>query len=84
MEDLEKVYDLKTRLEIANRHMLAKNAFHNLASVSVEFTETGQWWNVGLNQQRQVRVDHMSSNKGIDMRCKGSANDRTYTLGKLL
>ncbi|XP_073815788.1 IQ motif and ubiquitin-like domain-containing protein [Musca autumnalis] len=86
VEDLESVYDLKTRLEVANRHMLAKNAFHNLASVSVEFTETGQWWNVGLNRQRHVRVDHMTSGgKGIDMRCKESAGaDRNYTLGKIM
>lgn len=85
VEDLESVYDLKTRLEVANRHMLAKNAFHNLASVSVEFTETGQWWNVGLNRQRKVRVDHMTSGgKGIDMRCKESTGDRNYTLGKIM
>uniref|UniRef100_A0A1I8M3B5 IQ motif and ubiquitin-like domain-containing protein n=1 Tax=Musca domestica TaxID=7370 RepID=A0A1I8M3B5_MUSDO len=85
VEDLESVYDLKTRLEVANRHMLAKNAFHNLASVSVEFTETGQWWNVGLNRQRKVRVDHMTSGGiGIDMRCKENTGDRNYTLGKIM
>ncbi|XP_075147763.1 IQ motif and ubiquitin-like domain-containing protein [Haematobia irritans] len=84
VEDLEKVYDLKTRLEIANRHMLAKSAFHNLATVSVEFTETNQWWNVGLNRQRHNRVDHMTSEKGVDMRSKAKPSDRNYTLGKLL
>uniref|UniRef100_A0A1I8QF59 IQ motif and ubiquitin-like domain-containing protein n=1 Tax=Stomoxys calcitrans TaxID=35570 RepID=A0A1I8QF59_STOCA len=84
VEDLEKVYDLKTRLEIANRHMLAKSAFHNLASVSIEFNETNQWCNVGLNRQRHVRVDHMAAGKGIDMRSKPSAGDRNYTLGKIL
>ncbi|KAI8130333.1 hypothetical protein FF38_04992 [Lucilia cuprina] len=63
VEDLEKVYDIKIRLEVGNRHMLARNAFHNLAAVSVEFTETGKWWNTGLNKQRLVRLEHLSSNK---------------------
>lgn len=88
VEDLEKIYDLKTRLEIGNRHMLARQAFRNLAAVSVEFTETGQWWNVGLNKQRNVRLEHITSKKAIDTTVSnkqgGQHNDRNYKMGKML
>lgn len=63
VENLEEVYDHKIRLEVGNRHMLARNVFHNLAAVSVEFTETGKWWKVGLNKQRVVRLDELNTYK---------------------
>lgn len=63
VEDLDKIYDHKIRLEVGNRHMLAKNAFHNLAAVSVEFTETGKWWKTGLNKQRVVSLEQLGSNQ---------------------
>lgn len=74
MENLEDVYDHKIRLEVGNRHMLARNVFHNLAAVSVEFTETGKWWKVGLNKQRVVRLDELNACKGA----KKGSNSTDY------
>ncbi|XP_065371639.1 IQ motif and ubiquitin-like domain-containing protein [Calliphora vicina] len=81
VEDLESVYDHKIRLEVGNRHMLARNAFHNLAAVSVEFTETGKWWHTGLNKQRTVHLEDLSS-KAKPL--KQESNGRNYKMGKIL
>ncbi|TDG52438.1 hypothetical protein AWZ03_001268 [Drosophila navojoa] len=57
IEDLEKVYDPKFILHVANSHMLARNLFHTLAAVATEFQETGLWWKVGMNKQRSSKLD---------------------------
>ncbi|XP_001358727.2 IQ and ubiquitin-like domain-containing protein [Drosophila pseudoobscura] len=57
IDDIEKVYDPKFILHIGNRHMLARSLFQTLAAVAIEFQETGQWWKVGMNQQRTSNLD---------------------------
>lgn len=74
IEDLEKVYDHKMILEIGNRHKLARSAFHKLVSAAVEFVETGQWWKVGMNKQRNVKLHSALQQKqaktpSIDRQC---------------
>uniref|UniRef100_A0A1A9WNM7 IQ motif and ubiquitin-like domain-containing protein n=1 Tax=Glossina brevipalpis TaxID=37001 RepID=A0A1A9WNM7_9MUSC len=66
ISELENTYDKKLILEVGNRQKLARSAFHNLAAVSTEFTETGLWWKVGLNPQRIVKLDDITSHKGAD------------------
>ncbi|KAM7362629.1 IQ motif and ubiquitin-like domain-containing protein isoform 2-T2 [Cochliomyia hominivorax] len=70
VENLDEIYDHKIRLEVGNRHMLARNAFHNLAAVSVEFTETGKWWKTGLNKQRIVSLDQLGANSQQQQKSK--------------
>ncbi|XP_053945246.1 IQ and ubiquitin-like domain-containing protein [Anastrepha ludens] len=54
LDDPTKVYDHKLVLEVGNRHMLARAAFHKMTEVATEFVETGQWFRVGLNKARTV------------------------------
>ncbi|CAD6994503.1 unnamed protein product [Ceratitis capitata] len=54
LDDPTTVYDPKLVLEVGNRHMLARAAFHKMSEVATEFVETGQWFHVGLNKQRTV------------------------------
>ncbi|XP_017472580.1 PREDICTED: IQ and ubiquitin-like domain-containing protein, partial [Rhagoletis zephyria] len=54
LDDPTTVYDHKLVLEIGNRHMLARAAFHKMTEIATEFVETGQWFRVGLNKQRTV------------------------------
>ncbi|XP_050328787.1 IQ and ubiquitin-like domain-containing protein [Bactrocera neohumeralis] len=54
LDDPTKVYDHKMVLEVGNRHMLARAAFHKMTEIATEFVETGQWFHVGLNKQRTV------------------------------
>ncbi|KAL9900203.1 IQ motif and ubiquitin-like domain-containing protein isoform 1-T1 [Glossina fuscipes fuscipes] len=84
INDLEKTYDKKLILEVGNRQKLARSAFHNLAAVSTEFTETGTWWKVGLNHQRIVKLDDITTYKGADTLLQRKLDDRNYRIGKIL
>ncbi|XP_067618057.1 IQ motif and ubiquitin-like domain-containing protein [Eurosta solidaginis] len=54
LDNPTKVYDQKLVLEVTNRHMLGRAAFHKMTEVATEFVETGQWFDVGLSKQRTV------------------------------
>ncbi|XP_055903866.1 IQ and ubiquitin-like domain-containing protein [Eupeodes corollae] len=51
LNDLRTVYNEKMRLDIANRHLLAKNAFKKLQDVENDFVESGQWWEAGIKDK---------------------------------
>uniref|UniRef100_A0A1B0FHY6 IQ motif and ubiquitin-like domain-containing protein n=1 Tax=Glossina morsitans morsitans TaxID=37546 RepID=A0A1B0FHY6_GLOMM len=84
ISELETTYDKKLILEVGNRQKLARSAFHNLAAASTEFTETGIWWKVGLNHQRIVKLDEITSYKGADTLLPRKLDDRNYRIGKIL
>lgn len=49
--ELSKLYDENTIKEVLNRHALAKTAFKKLQAVEYEFTESGEWYDVGVKDR---------------------------------
>lgn len=84
ISDLESVYDHKLILEVGNRHKLARSTFRTMAAVAVEFTESGKWWKIGLNPQRNVRLSDVTSFPTSEKMLRPKINERFYRLGKIL